>query len=348
MEYSIEQLKPFVFGLPWFGVEDYKLQRFPTSSLPRLPEPVRHLATHPAGGVIRFKARAKLIALEIDRPKEVLMAGFSQVGQYGIDIYRDGQWTAVLPTRDGYQHIWHQADESLEHEYALYLPTYAPLDLRTIILEADYPGVPEDGPAALPPAPYKARGRVVVYGSSITQGAFASRPGLAYPARLGRAIGAEVVNLGVAGAGKGEHEVSNLLAQIPNACMYIMDWGANMADPKEAPLIRERYPYMIKVIRARYPRVPIIFVMSQSFIMDAQQPTWKEAIGIIRDAIRANYDADKDAGNPCALVDAREFIGPGDMDCTVDGAHCNDLGFDRYVQALLPVVQQFIQKQKKE
>nr|MDO8113384.1 SGNH/GDSL hydrolase family protein [Candidatus Sigynarchaeota archaeon] len=345
MEYSGTNLQPFIYGLPWFGTEtDFKLQRFPTSTLPKLPVAVQHLATHPAGGVIRFRAQTKIIAFELNRPPEQSMTAFSQVGQYGIDFYRDGLWMGVLAIREGYQNIWIETDVNQVHEYAVYLPTYSPLEIRTLALEGDYPGVPEDGPEMLPPSPYKVRGRIVVYGSSITQGAFASRVGLAYPARIGRAIDAEVVNLGMAGAGKGEHEVSDLLAKISGVSMYIMDWGANIADPKEVQLIRERYAYMIDKIRKQYPKVPIIYVNPQSLMMESLTPEPKHSFEIIRDTIQKNYENEKKAGKPCAFVEGRDFIRPGDWDCLIDGAHCNDLGFDRYVTALVPVIKQFLKK----
>ena len=63
MDYSTEKLAPYIFGLPWLGKEDFKLQRFPTSALPQLTEQMQRLSTHTAGGVIRFRARTEVIGL---------------------------------------------------------------------------------------------------------------------------------------------------------------------------------------------------------------------------------------------------------------------------------------------
>ncbi len=344
MDYNIEQLKPYLFGLPWFGKEDYNLYRLPSSLHPKLSVDMQRLVKHTAGAVLRFHARTKMIAFELDRNPEPLFAGFSQVGQYGIDFYRDDHWMTNLMTRDHHQHVWVQCDESRVHEYAIYMPTYSPLEISTLALEAEYDGVPVDGPVLEPPTPFAVKGRVVVYGSSITQGAFASRSGLAYPARLGRMLDAEVVNLGFAGAGKGETEVANALADIPDVTLYIMDWGANLADLKEVNLIRDRYQYLVKQITSAHPTTPILFISPQTFLGESTDPNWAKSFKIIRETVKNNFDIARGKNVPCAYIDGREFITVNDMDCCVDGAHCNDLGFDRYIQAIVPVVKKLIKK----
>ncbi len=342
MEYSIEQLKPYLYGLPWFGKEDHHLYRLPSSLHPKLTVDMQRLAKHTAGAVLRFRTRTKMIAFELDRTPEPLFAGFSQVGQYGIDFYRDGHWMTNLMTRDHHQHVWVQCDETQVHEYAIYLPTYSPLEIITLALEAEYAGVPADGPALEPPTPFAVRGRVVVYGSSITQGAFASRSGLAYPARLGRLLDAEVINLGFAGAGKGEAVVADALANIPDVALYILDWGANLVDPKEVNLIRDRYPYLVKQVVALHPQAPLLFISPQTFLGESTDPNWAKSFKIIRDTVKKNYDATLAKGVPCEYIDGREFITVNDMDCCVDGAHCNDAGFDRYINSIVPVARRLL------
>lgn len=58
------------------------------------------------------------------------------------------------------------------------------------------------------------KGKIIVYGSSITQGASASRPGLAYPSQLSRSSGYQFINMGLSGNGKMELPVAKMLSQI--------------------------------------------------------------------------------------------------------------------------------------
>ncbi|HME54000.1 MAG TPA: SGNH/GDSL hydrolase family protein [Candidatus Lokiarchaeia archaeon] len=342
MEYNIDELEPFIFGLPWFGKEDHELRRFPTSILPTLTTDMQRLVKHPAGAQIRFRARTELIAVDLIGTAEEPRTAFSRIGQYGIDVYCDGSFIGTLDTVPGEQDKWLRTDDSRVHEYCLYLPTYSPLVIKMLVVDATCPGVPEEGTQLEPPSPFAVNGKIVVYGSSITQGAYASRPGLAYPAKLGRSLNAEVVNLGFAGAGKGEPEVADCLVDIPDVALYILDWGCNLADPREVGYIRERYPAMLEKIKDAHPGVPILFISPQTFLSEFTDPNFRDSFKIIRDTIEDNYWREVDAGMNCEFIDGRDIVGPGDLDATVDGVHCNDLGFDRYVQTILPAAKRLL------
>ncbi|MFX0103098.1 MAG: SGNH/GDSL hydrolase family protein [Candidatus Hodarchaeota archaeon] len=343
MDYFIEQLTPFIFGLPWLGKEDCKLQRFPTSALPSLTEAMQMLSRHTAGGVIRFQSRTEVIGLEMNRDPEPLMWGFSSQGQHGIDVYCDGRFYGSLQTDEGYQNKWIQTDDSQVHEYAVYLPTYSPLEIITLSVYGEYESKEGDDVEIEKPRDYKVPGKIVVYGSSITQGAFASRPALAYPARLSRELDAEVVNLGFAGSGKGEHEVSDLLADIQDVSLYILDWGANIAaDPADYEKIQERYPYMLEKIKENHPKTPILFINIQAFLQEKNDEFFRKGFKLARETIKDNYEQELSKGTRCEYLEGSDIVGYDEMDLTVDGCHCNDMGFDRYVRAIVPAAKRLL------
>ena len=64
-----------------------------------------------------------------------------------------------------------------------------------------------------PTAPRKEK-PILIYGTSITQGACASRPGMCHTAILGRRLDRPVINLGFSGNGRMEIEVARLLAEL--------------------------------------------------------------------------------------------------------------------------------------
>nr|MDO8087960.1 SGNH/GDSL hydrolase family protein [Candidatus Sigynarchaeum springense] len=337
MEYTIDLLEGHVEGLYWFGKGNHDLFRFPSSSLGQLRKDVAFLATNTAGGCIRFKARTASIGIEIVMQPSRAYEKFSRAGQCGLDVYADGRYIhTFVPPRDGYFISVAETDGARAHEYAIYLPTYASLELKSI-------GVDED---IKHPAPHAVKKPVVFYGSSITQGAYASRPGLAYPSMLGRLLDFEVINLGFSGNGKCEPEVANLVSQIDASCL-VMDAGGNLTAPEEEGLIQARYPAFLKTIRALHPAMPILIVNMQHIGAATWDTRFRRLCNKVRDAIRETRDQLTRSGDrDLYYVDGMDMVGPEDMDCTVDGTHANDLGFHRYVSVLAPVLKRIFAEAK--
>ena len=94
---------------------------------------------------------------------------------------------------------------------------------------------------------------VVIYGSSITQGGCASRPGMCYTVIAGRLADVPIVNMGFSGNGKMELEMSGILAGI-DASAYVLDCLWNM----EPDLLRERFEPFVRALHARCPAAPIL------------------------------------------------------------------------------------------
>ncbi len=335
VEYTIEQLKGHIEGLYWFGKGNYDLARFPSSSFSQLSKDVAFLATNTAGGCIRFKARTATIGIEIVMQPSRAYEKFSRAGQCGIDVYADGRYIhTFIPLRDGYFISVAETDGAREHDYAIYLPTYASLEVKSL-------GVDED---IKPPAPYAVAKPVVFYGSSITQGAYASRPGLAYPSMLGRLLDVEAINLGFSGNGKCEQEVARLVSQIDASCL-VMDAGGNLTSPEEEGVIQERYPAFLKTIRAARPTMPILINNMQHIGAPLWNITFRKLCDKVRLAIKDAHDELIRSGDQNVLyTDGMDMIGPDDMDCTADGVHANDLGFHRYISVLAPVLERLLKK----
>lgn len=77
-----------------------------------------------------------------------------------------------------------------KREYALYLPLYNGVETVEI-------GVSDDAIIETSPPRTRDIKPVVVYGSSITQGACASRPGMVYSSIIGRHLDISIINLGL-------------------------------------------------------------------------------------------------------------------------------------------------------
>ena len=66
----------------------------------------------------------------------------------------------------------------------------------------------DEGAVIKPARPFALSKPVVFYGTSITQGGCASRPGMSYTAIVGRKLNLDFVNQGFSGNGLGEPEVA--------------------------------------------------------------------------------------------------------------------------------------------
>src|SRR5690606_33051553 len=164
--------------------------------------------------------------------------------------------------------------ESSMTSFRLYFPLYS--TVKTLVI-----GIDQN--ASITPVPFIDRQRIVIYGSSITQGASASRPGMAYPSIIGRSLGAEVVNLGFSGSGKMEAEMAAIIKNIP-ADVIVLDCVPN-ASPSQ---ISERTVPFVKILRSAQPNVPILMVES----VFREAGNWNQVLGQrVQDQNKAFYDS---------------------------------------------------------
>ena len=157
---------------------------------------------------------------------------------------------------------------------------------------------------------------VVVYGTSITQGCCASRPGMSYTAILGRRLDVPVINLGFSGNGKAEPEVARLLAELDPA-VYVLDSLPNMT-PQE---VVERMPALIDTIRSARPQTPIVLVEHLLYPNLRFRQAKAADVAKANTSLRQIYEARRRAGDRrITLVSSRTLLGT-DGDGTVDDSH---------------------------
>ena len=213
-------------GLPWFGENHGEWFRLPMRLADTLPKSVWNLGNSPSGGRIRFRTDSNVIAIRLEYRSGPDMTNMHAFGQTGVDLYLDGVYrgTAIAkrdskvgePVEQVYFDLKGQA--RVEREATIYLSLYAPVKVLAIGLDADA--------RIRKPQPFAVARPVVFYGTSITQGGCASRPGMSYQAILGRMLNIDFVNLGFSGAGKGEPEVARMVAEI-DASAFVLDFAQN-------------------------------------------------------------------------------------------------------------------------
>ncbi|NMO95256.1 hypothetical protein HII30_05565 [Paenibacillus lemnae] len=325
--------EPFqVAGLAWFA-EEKKYRRMPVMPLGELPDAVEYSADHPAGGQIRFRSDSGSLSVKVKLTNRADMVHMPATGQCGIDCYVGdiGEMKYVETTKYNFS--------LTEYECALYQKW--PDTMRTITLylplyqgvEEIWIGVDERASVSVP-SDFVSNEKVVVYGTGITQGGFASRPGMSYTNILSRNIPLEFINLGFADGGKGEPEMVQIISSIQNQACLLLDYEANGVSREK---FRTTLPGFIKIYRSMHPTSTILLVSRISFAQDEHDSALLTERKELKSFQQRLVHRLRDEGDQhIFFFDGSTLLG-GDGDyfeCTVDGMHPTDLGFMRMAKGL--------------
>ena len=303
----------------------------------RMPQPVAdasndgvsQLNHHTAGGRVRFMSNSPYVAIHTRQAEVLQMSHMTICGSGGFDLYasEDGGEDEYMGTfkpgffmQEGYDSIVRLPDSRMRL-FTIHMPLYGGVNELQVGLDKE---------ADVLPAPaYAIEKPVVYYGSSITQGGCASRPGTSYQAILSRALQCDHINLGFSGSARGEQATAQHIASLDMSA-FVMDYDHNARSPEELQATHEPF---YQTVRKAHPDMPIIMV-SQPKVKLNEDGLQRIAI------IRHTYEKALAAGDRNVyFVDGRTFFDCFAGDCaTVDGAHPNDFGFVCMAQGLLPVL----------
>ena len=187
----------------------------------------------------------------------------------------------------------------------------------------------EDNAAIEAPTPYGHALPMVFYGSSITEGAHASRPCNAYTALLSARLDADYYNFGFSGSAKGALDIAEYLLTL-DMSVFILDYDHNAPD---AEFLRATHEPFFRYIRERRPTLPIVITSRPNF---EHTPDARAR----RDVIRATYENAVGGGDGNVyLIDGERFYGERERYlCTTDATHPNDLGHERMASVYEPIL----------
>lgn len=323
-------------GRGWTDTKS-RYDRLPAKAEGLVRPPVWNLAADSAGMRFRFVTDADEIRArwKLRKPDRTALPHMPATGVSGLDLYvRDaGEWRwigAGRPIKPDTNEatLVRGIPRGTKREFLLYLPLYNGVEFVEIGLAPD---------AQLEPAPerYADRKPIVFYGTSILQGGCASRPGMAYPAILGRALDWDTINLGFSGNGKTEPEMAALLSELDPAA-YVLDSLPNL----DVAQVRERVEPFVKTIRAAHPSTPILMVENVAYADSSLVETRRSKVEEANAYLRQLYNRLRAAGDKhLHYISAAQLLG-GDGEDTVDGSHPTDFGFARMAQGMEPVLRE--------
>ena len=333
-----------VEGLPFASSgSSFAFRRFPETPPSGINNWALYLGNCTTGAAVRFKTSAKVVMLQAQLSESMDLNHMPRAASSGFDsyIHHDSGYVyhkTLQPTReqvDGKEVLLGEIGSNPDGEMLEYLinfPLYG--GVKEVFI-----GIPE-GAEILPPSPHEVKLPIVFYGSSITQGGCASRPGNAYTSMLCRAVDAEQINFGFSGAAKGEKAVAELISKIPMS-VFVLDYDHNAPDEKS---LAETHGEFFRIIRQAQPEVPIIMI-SRCDVFAPIHPKHGN-LSNRREIIRKTYlDAVSRGDRNVYFIDGATLFDIVDRDaCTVDGTHPNDLGFYRMYETILPVLRRALCK----
>lgn len=324
-------------GRGWSDTEGF-FDRLPARAKGKVTQAVWDRSKYPAGIAVRFMSDARKITARWTVVKaELGMEHMPPSGVSGLDLYvKDGEtwrWLGAGHPLTSPANECVLADDipAGRHEYLLYLPLYN--SVRSLEIGV----APEAELAKALPRPGSRGKPVCFYGTSITQGGCASRPGMTYAAILGRRLDWATINLGFSGSARMESEMADLLGEI-EAAAYVLDCLPNMT----TALVRERVGPFVEQLRKARPETPIILVESTIPQYAAFLPGPRAATKEKNDALREVYDRlVRDSVRGLTYVSSESLLG-SDGEATVDGLHLTDLGFMRFSEVMGPVLRKVL------
>ncbi len=310
----------------------------------QLNEAARLLIRQTAGARLRFCTDSPQIAVS------VILSGGDPVfphipatGSHGFDMYSRPAGSRLAPVYAAC-FIPHFEDDGVSYSGAHVFPTSAMREITIhfpLFAEVKelYIGL-NDKAAVLPPSPYAVEKPVVFYGSSITQGGCASRPGNCYSAVLSRRLDFDYINLGFSGSARGDRAAAEYISELPMSA-FVLDYDHNAVTDD---MLRETHHAFYKAVREKNPSLPIIMmsapVPSPARIVYKPDRSMENSRRIIIESfLKGKQSGDKNL----YFIDGESLLGAAEAeDCLVDHVHPTDLGFRHMADRIEPVLKKVL------
>ena len=327
------------------SLKESPYDRLPISYKEKVREPVWDLSKASAGITVRFHSNSTSINLKWTVLNDLDMPHMAATGIKGIDLYTkyNNKWRYVttagaLVGLKTYQNKSIPADSINEYEliknmtpefreYKLFLPLYDGVTKLEVGIDSTA-SIEKASPSPVKP--------IVFYGTSITQGGCASRPGMAHTNIISRKLDVDCINYGFSGNGRMETPIVELISEI-DARFYVIECLQNM----DSEQVSERVRPLVDMIRTKHPLTPIVLVENMMYTTAFLDQTIETRLIQENAALKNEYDKIIKSGTPNIfyIKDNKDFL--LDNEGTVDGVHLTDLGFLRYADYLMENFKKF-------
>ena len=316
---------PFIRGRAWPGTSKVPYPRAKPADAFRLPVDTWAQAQIPVG--VRLELTGDDTEVEISYELKAQDPGIrGEAGGVTFQLWRDGavvdEEKASHPSGVAKLRTGSGGDRAI---------VYIPEALRPSIIDVS---------GSVEPAPMQKRW--ICYGDSVAEGWLASGPALAWPHLAAREHGLDVVNMGYAGAGRGEIVTAEHIAELA-ADVIAITHGTNCWTrvPFSVELFREQTRQFLDIVRQGHPETPIV-VASPVVRPDAEDApnrvgaTLADLRKTMEDVVRERIDG---GDTNVKLVEGRHLVTEAQL---ADDIHPNDDGHRAIAAAIGPVVKALV------
>ncbi|OHT13640.1 acetylhydrolase [Tritrichomonas foetus] len=291
-------------------------------------DPLWDLSRDSAGLYVSFKTNSNDIVVSYKFAYAKSMAHMASTGVSGVDLLAkdegDGKWYSVLSSfsfGSNSATYYFKGIKEGEFEFRLYLPLYNCVSdfLITVNDGSSFEWIRKD-----------TRTPIIAYGTSILQGACASRPISSWTNILQRRLDYPLINFGFSGNGKLEPEVIDFIIE-NEAKLYILDCLANLGGYSYAT-IKDLFYNAVKQIHQKWPNVPILGVDHAGYSYEDMVSSTHDEVVKCNTAQKAAFDQLVAEGEKNIYYFTKEEIGL-DYESFTDYVHPNNYGMQKYAQS---------------
>ncbi|MDQ0967396.1 lysophospholipase L1-like esterase [Flavobacterium sp. W4I14] len=333
-------------GKAWRNIDSANYyNRLPFTAEKEVRKEVWNLAKQTAGEYLDFNTTAQKIVIKYQISGAKSLDNMPTLGASGVDLYAQdlqNKWhwiKAAYSYKDTVTYSYVNFDPTVKiKKFRLYLPLYNTPKWLKIGVASNADFKVEEANEKTP---------LIFYGTSIMQGASASRPGMAWLNILGRKLDQPLINLGFSGNGRLEAPLIDLMNQI-SAMAFVLDCQPNLTDKKVYPAeeIGRRITSSVQSLKAKHPKIPILLVEHSSGLPQVNlDKALTERYIWTSQVLNNTYQKLKKSGVKDLYILTAKEIGFND-NSTIDGTHPNDLGMMQYADAYEKIIRKILAVKK--
>ena len=315
------------------SLKENKYDRLPASYKEKVRKPVWDLSKNSSGLSIRFLSNSSVITVKWELLNNFSMDHMPDTGIKGVDLYfkKDDNWQYLNTGRPtGFKNEY-KLIENMNNdlkEFKIFLPLYDGLKRIEI-------GI--DNSSFIKKPKRSEKKPIIFYGTSITQGACASRPGMAHTNIISRKLNRNVINFGFSGNGRMEQPISKLISESDPA-FYVIECMPNMFP---IDIISSNTIPLVDTIRDKNPNTPIILVDLFTSPLTTLDKISDKMRDEMNNLLKTEYEKMIENGYENIIyLETKSALGY-DYEGTVDAIHFTDLGFTRYSNFLIEKFKEF-------
>lgn len=308
-------------------------QRVPEPLLSAMTAQEQRQAKRPAGQFYSFRTESTKLGIIVKREGVKMGTCNGPISQAGLDLYirknRIWLWAGSVLPSDGEPGWLVTNMEEGEKECLLYLPLACEVKSLDICHSMGSTITQEDF----------FRHKIVVFGSSFTEGAATSRPGMTWAAQLSRRTGLQFAAFGFSGNAKLQHYFAEMLS-IMDVDAYLIDGFSN---PSPAQMKERLFPF-IETIQAAKPNTPIIFLKSiyrESRNFDTEKDRYENERMMVADSLMKMAVKAFDNVFWVTTTTAADKV---TYETSVDGTHPSDHGYTLWAESVSKPILKILKK----